>query len=452
VVVGASVAGMFAAAAAAHAGCEVIVLERDEASDDVGPHRGVPQGRQPHVFLYRGLLSLEELLPGIRADLLARGAVAIDTGNLAWLGEQGWLATGKPFFEIVSMTRPLFDDVVRQRVVALPGVEIRGGVRVSGVRRPGRQWQVEVAGGEPVDDVDLVVDASGRASRLPTWLAELGVGAPALTEIDAGVGYATRKYRLHGADAARRERDFVGVVVAQTPTTLRGGISLPVEDGYWLVTGFGCGEHRPPRDPAGFTSFLESLRDPALADLVRYGEPVGDVAVHRQTANRRHGYEQLPGWPDNLLVLGDAFCAFNPIYGQGITVSVLEALLLRRALTDGLRPGSTAKLLKEFAHVVALPWSIATSEDLRYPTSAGRQTPTQAVLGRWTRTLGTLAAHGDARAQAVLGRVYHLMASPKLLFDPILMASAARARVRGLGSPVPRPRCLDSLAGPPPTA
>ncbi|HEY8790613.1 MAG TPA: FAD-binding protein, partial [Actinopolymorphaceae bacterium] len=144
VVVGASVAGMFAAAAAAHAGCAVIVLERDEPTDDVGPHRGVPQGRQPHVFLYRGLLSLEELLPGIRADLIARGAVAIDTGNLAWLGEQGWLATGKPFFEIVSMTRPLFDDVVRQRVVALPGVEIRGGVRVSGLRRSGRQWQVDV--------------------------------------------------------------------------------------------------------------------------------------------------------------------------------------------------------------------------------------------------------------------------------------------------------------------
>jgi flavin-dependent dehydrogenase len=452
VVVGASVAGMFAAAAAAHAGCAVIVLERDEPTDDVGPHRGVPQGRQPHVFLYRGLLSLEELLPGIRADLIARGAVAIDTGNLAWLGEQGWLATGKPFFEIVSMTRPLFDDVVRQRVVALPGVEIRGGVRVSGLRRSGRQWQVDVAGGEPIGDVDLVVDASGRASRLPTWLAELGVGVPALTAIDAGLGYATRKYRLDGADTARRERDFVGVVVVQTPATLRGGIALPVEDGYWLVTGFGCGERRPPRDAAGFTSFLESLRDPALADLVRNGEPVGDVAVHRQTANRRHGYEQLPGWPDNLLVLGDAFCAFNPVYGQGITVSVLEALLLRRALTDGLRPGSTGKLLKEFAGVVALPWSIATSEDLRYPTSAGRQTPTQAVLGRWSRMLGALAAHGDARAQEVLGRVYHLMASPTLLFDPILMASAARTRLRGLGPAVPRPRSLDSLAGPPPTA
>ncbi len=448
VVVGASVAGMFAAAAAAHAGCEVLVLERDEPTDDVGPHRGVPQRRQPHVFLYRGLISLEELLPGIRADLLARGAVALDTGDLAWLGEQGWMATGQPSFEVVSMTRPLLDQVVRRRVVGLPGIEIRGGVRVSGLRRAGARWQVEIAGGEPIVDVDLVVDASGRGSRLPTWLAELGVDAPSLTEIDAGVGYATRRYRLEGADAARREHDFVGVVVAQTPATLRGGIALPVEDGHWLVAGFGCGEQRPPRDAAGFTSFLESLRDPALADLVRNGEPVGDVDVHRQTANRRHRYEQLAGWPENLLVLGDAFCAFNPVYGQGITVSAMEALLLRRALADGLRPGSAARLLKDFARVVALPWSIATSEDLRYPTSVGRQTPAQAVLGRWSRTLGQLAAHGDSRAQAVLGRVYHLMGSPLLLFDPRLMASAVRSGVRGFGAPVQRPRALDSLTEP----
>lgn len=446
-VVGASVAGLFAAAAAANAGCEVIVPEQDEASDDVGPHRGVPQGRQPHVFLYRGLLALEELLPGIRNDLLGRGAVTIDTGNLAWLGEQGWMATGKPSFEIVSMTRPLFDDVVRRRVVALPGVEIRGGVRGSGLLRSNGGWSVQIACGEPVEDDDLVVDASGRSSRLPTWLVELGVGAPALTEVAAEVGYATRQYRLGSAASAHRDGDLVGVVILQTPSSMRGGLALPVEDGQWLVTAVGSGSNRPPRDPAGFTSFLESLRDPALADLVRDGEPVGDVAVHRQTANRRHRYEELPDWPDNLVVLGDAFCAFNPVYGQGITVSALEALLLRRALDAGLRPGTSAKLLKRFARVVALPWSIATSEDLRYPTSDGRQTRTQAVLGRWSRTLGTLAAHGDERAQTVLNRVYHLMASPTLLFDPRLMASAARARARGLGPPVPRPPSLDSPAG-----
>jgi 2-polyprenyl-6-methoxyphenol hydroxylase-like FAD-dependent oxidoreductase len=445
VIVGASVAGLFAAAAAASAGCEVTVLERDDTIDDPGPHAGVPQGRQPHVFLYRGLLSLEELLPGIRADLVGRGAVPIDTGNLAWLGEQGWLATGVPFFEIVSMTRPLFEDVVRRRVLALPGVRIRGGARVSGLRRSGPRWQVQVAGGEPVDDVDLVIDASGRASRLPSWLAELGVGTPEVIEVDAGVGYATCRYRLPAADVARRDRDFVGLVVLQTPATPRGGLVLPVEEGDWLVTGVGSGESRPPRDSAGFTAFLGEIRDPAFADLVRTGIPVGEVAVHRQTANRRHRYEKLTDWPDNLLVMGDAFCAFNPIYGQGITVAALEALLLRRALRTGLRPGSSATLLAGFARTVALPWSIATSEDLRYPASAGRQTPTQVLLGRWSRTLGALAASGDARAQNVLGRVYHLMASPALLFDPMLMASAIRARVRGFGPPVPRPPSLAEL-------
>lgn len=227
----------------------------------------------------------------------------------------------------------------------------------------------------------------------------------------------------------------MGVVIQQTPATLTGGIALPVEGGRWVVSAVGCGEHRPPRDAAGFVSFLEWLPDPALGELVRHAEPISNVAVHRQTGNRRHHYEKVPDWPDGLLVVGDALCAFNPIYGQGITVAACEALLLRRALVAGLGPGYARRLLRKFATVVSLPWAISTSEDLRYPTSIGRQSLPQALLGRWTRQLSRLAVHGDRRAQAALARVYHLMGSPALLFHPALGAAALRARLTGYGPP-----------------
>jgi flavin-dependent dehydrogenase len=439
VVVGASVAGLFAAAAAAGRSNSVTVLERDVLPGDPKVRAGVPQGGQPHVFLFRGLLALEELLPGSQQDLLDVGAVPVDTGKLPWLAEDGWLPVEQRGFEVLSLTRPLFEHVIRRRVAGLPGVEMRTGSKVISLRRRDQHWEVGLADGSTVL-TDLVVDASGRGSRLPAWLAEAGVGQAPVSQVDSGVGYATRMY----ADAPSGF-DAMGVVIQQTPTTLVGGIALPVEGGRWLVTAVGCGEHRPPRDAAGFESFLQRLPDPALAELARHAEPLSDVAVHRQTGNRRHRYERVPDWPEGLLVVGDALCAFNPIYGQGITVAACEALLLRQALVAGLAPGYTRRLLRKFTSVVSLPWAMSTSEDLRYPTSIGRQSVPQALLGQWTRQLSRLATHGNLHAHAVLARVYHLMGSPALLFHPALGAAALRARLTGYGPPAARPASLDAL-------
>ena len=65
VIIGASTTGLFAAAAAAGSGRHVTILEKDDLPSEPVPRSGVPQGRQPHVFLHRGLLAAEQLLPGI---------------------------------------------------------------------------------------------------------------------------------------------------------------------------------------------------------------------------------------------------------------------------------------------------------------------------------------------------------------------------------------------------
>ena len=108
VIIGASLAGLFAAAAAAASGSRTMIIERDVLPDSPVARKGVPQGRQPHVLLHRGLLAAEKLIPGIREDLLSHGAVPFDTGTMAWLGEYGWLPTWIPAYETVSATRPLF--------------------------------------------------------------------------------------------------------------------------------------------------------------------------------------------------------------------------------------------------------------------------------------------------------------------------------------------------------
>jgi hypothetical protein len=92
-VIGASLAGPFAAAAVSRAVHEAVheavLIERDRLGDTAAPRAGVPQGEQPHVFLLRGLLAAEELLPGLRAELESRGAVPFDSARVACLGEHG---------------------------------------------------------------------------------------------------------------------------------------------------------------------------------------------------------------------------------------------------------------------------------------------------------------------------------------------------------------------------
>jgi flavin-dependent dehydrogenase len=447
VIIGASLAGLFAAAAVAAAGGRAMIIERGVLPDGAVPRKGVPQGRQPHVLLHRGLLAAEELMPGIREDLLSHGAVPFDTGTMAWLGEYGWSPTWIPAYETVSATRPLLEHLVRERVRGLAGVTVHEGVRVTELRRSARHWQV-ICGDATAVEGDLVIDASGRGSRLPHWLTELRIPMREPLTVDARLGYACRTYRVIGEPPLD-----TAVVIAATPQTGRGALAIPVENGNWLVVAAGYGDRRPSRNVEEFDEFLAALPDPAIADLTRHLEPVSRIAIHRQTGNRRHRYGQSRTWPAGLLAVGDAYCAFNPVYGQGIAVAACQALLIRDALRRdrtpvGRGPLQTRRLQRRIGAAADLPWAVATTEDLRHPSSSGTQSPIQRLVGRWSSQLGRLAAHGDRDAYLAFARVYHLMAAPAMLFSPRVIWSAGRAAVRGMPDPLPRPAVLDALAEP----
>jgi flavin-dependent dehydrogenase len=444
VIIGASLAGLFAAAAAAASGSRTMIIERDVLPDSPVARPGVPQGRQPHVLLHRGLLAAEKLIPGLREDLLSHGAVPFDTGTMAWLGEYGWLPTWIPAYEIVSATRPLLEHLVRKRVRELDGVTLHEGVRVTELRRDGHNWHV-VCDDATTVRADLVIDASGRGSRLPHWLAQLGVPLADPLTLDAHLGYACRMYRAIGEPPIG-----FGVVIQATPETGRSALAIPVEDGHWLVVAGGYGDLRPTRHPQEFDQFLARLPDPAIAELTQRLNPVGDIAIHRQTGNRRHRYGRSRSWPAGLLTVGDAYCAFNPVFGQGITVAACQALLIRDALKhartpldDG--PMETRRLQRRIGAAADLPWQVATSEDIRHPGSSGSQTKAQRLVGLWTAQLARLAAHGDRPAYIAFARVYHLMATSGMLFHPSVVFSVCRSVIRGLPEANPRPRALQLL-------
>lgn len=441
VVVGASMAGLCVAAALAGEGRTVTLVERDRLPAEPRSRRGVPQDTQAHVLLYRGITVLEQLLPGFRTDLLAAGAVAYDSGRMPWLGEHGWLDTRLDGYEVLSATRPLMEAVTRRRVAALPGVEIRDGATVTGVDRSATGWRVRIgrtdaATAADPDEVvgDLLVDASGRSSRLPHW--GMVAAPPAVEEVDARVGYASRLYRERRPLPVR-----TGLMILADAVTGTAGLAVPVERGQWLVAAAGFGERRPPRDTDGFDRFLSGLRDPAIADLVGLLEPVGEVSIHRQTANRRHRYDRVRDWPANLLVVGDALCCLDPVYGQGITVAAQQARTLGEALRRGHRVDRG--LQRRMVDLTATPWAIATTGDVRQPTCPSEPAPAQRISAAWVARVSRLAAAGHPRATATLLAVNNLMAPPASLLHPALLLAGAR---RSPTARMARPAVLDDLS------
>jgi len=74
IVIGSSIGGLLAARALADF-TQVTLLERDLLPTESENRRGVPQGRHAHALLPTGLTALEGFLPGLRNDLIQRGAV-----------------------------------------------------------------------------------------------------------------------------------------------------------------------------------------------------------------------------------------------------------------------------------------------------------------------------------------------------------------------------------------
>ena len=437
VVLGASTAGLLSALVLAQSSLRVALVERDELPSDAGARRGVPQSHHPHILLARGRAVLDELLPGFPAALDAAGAVTFDSGSeLMFWGPAGRGRPVRSGLMMLSATRGLLDQCLRDRVLAYPGISLlaqttasrlraeRGqagtpGVRVCGV-------SVRADGGEGDIDAGLVVDATGRASRAPVWLREIGVAPATEVVVDPRQGYASRLYRPPPHWSA----DWVAAYVPPTPPGCRrGAVLLPVEGGRWLVGLTGRGDDQPPQDP-GYLDFARSLPTPIVADALAAATPVSDIRPSRATANRWIRYDEMAHPPSGFAVVGDAACTFNPIYGQGMSAAALGALSLRDALAivggqvDSPRlPGLVAGGV---ARAVAAPWLLAVGQDARFPqTVGGRQGPTDRLVGAYLDRLTWLAAE-DAVVRMAQLQVFHLLRPPSMLFHPRLLMRAAR--------------------------
>jgi 2-polyprenyl-6-methoxyphenol hydroxylase-like FAD-dependent oxidoreductase len=445
VVVGASMAGLLAARVLAEHVDQVVVLDRDTLPEDAVPRGGVPQSAHAHGLLARGRRGLEELFPGLTADLLTRGALSSDMQeDFRWINEGVPMARGTSGLSGLLVSRPLLEREVRRRVLADPRVTVcervvvrslthDGAGRVTGVVAAVRD---DPAGGVRRWDADLVVDASGRQSSAPEWLSALGFAPPEEERVEVDVAYATRHYRR---EPGHLDGDL-GLAMAGTPDNPRGGVLLAQEGDRWVCGLGGILGDRPPLDPDGFEAYAASLPSPVLHEVIRSAVPLDEPRRFRFPASVRRRYERLARSPRGLLVTGDAVCSFNPVYGQGMTVACLEALALRDVLRRGLdRPSLAQEFWRATAPIVDVPWQIAAGGDRRFPGVPGPVDRRTRLLNGYVTRVQRAAAVDPAVGTAFL-RVANLEAPPSSLMSPSVLARVVRSSRRPLlGAPRPVP-------------
>lgn len=372
VVLGGGWAGMLAAHVLSRHLTTVTVVERDILPD--GPHhrKGQPQARHVHVLWSSGVRIVEHLLPGTTDRLLASGARRIGFhSDLVTLTSAGWQYRFPATAYAMMCTRPLLDWTVREAILAGGRIRVEQGTeavdlagdrsRVTGVRVR------DADGGEPrLLEADLVVDATGRASRLGRWLAALGLPTAEQDVVDAGIGYATRMFKApEGAGSA-----FPAIQVAADPLTRqpgRFGVVYPQEGGRWLVTLTSTRGAPLPGSEDEFGAYAKELRHPIVSDLTGVAEPIGPVFRSHSGANRRLYPERMPQWPEGLLILGDSLAAFNPVYGHGMSSAARAAEALERELArDGFGEGRGRQIQRALSEMVDDPWIMAGLNDIQF--------------------------------------------------------------------------------------
>ncbi|HUL49282.1 MAG TPA: hypothetical protein VLT79_04615 [Gemmatimonadales bacterium] len=445
IVIGGSLAGLFAARVLSDHFARVTIVERDRLDDSSEARKGVPQGRHFHVLLKRGESIVRDLFPTSADALLSGGATVVDIGNDMRIFQFGsYKVRCATDARLLFLTRPFLEREIRRRVLGRPNVAVLDRREISGLLTHDDRTRVtgvvvrEAGAGSGEREAtllagDLVVDTSGRGSQSPAWLKALGYAPPPEESVTVNVGYTSRLYRRATGDLPGMKAAYV---LPRPPRERRFGALFPMEDDRWIATLGGWSGDHAPADDLGFVRFAQSLPAPEIGAVLPRLEPASDFAFHQFPANRWRHYEKQSKLPQGFLVLGDALCSFNPVYGEGITVAALEAVALRESL-ERTAPDRVGELGRTYflraGKIVAPAWMLTITEDFRHEGVTGRKRKGASLLEWYIGRVYAATARDPVVYRAFL-RVVLLLDPPTRLLEPAL---ALRIMLGGRPEPTP---------------
>ena len=436
VVVGRNIAGLAAAALSRHFN-EVIIVDRDPDRATAEPRPGVGQGHHYHALAQGGQQALERLLPGAVAELQAAGAVEFSFAlDFRFYDSGTWHPNRDLGFTSLNATRGLIEHVVLERLRRESAVQVRGSCKLERLlfqdagAEAGRVIGLEVRGTDGAIEsitADLVIDCTGRVSKVPEVLVQRGYDPVQQFALNIGISYTSAIFRAP-ADAAG---GFKSVAVLPEPPAKRGGFVAMLQDGAWIVSLHTRFEKELPKTYDEMLAFAETIEAPDVADFLGRATPESEIRSFRKGEAIWRRFDKLTRFPDGLLVLGDAMASFNPIFGQGMSVAWLEAgalddvLAARSASGSGL-DGISGEFFPAAMTVSRAAWNSSTLVDSAYDEVTGDRNPNAArnihLMKGFRRLL-----HDDPQLHADMIAVGQMTATGDALFTPDRMARAMAA-------------------------
>ena len=340
----------------------VLVIERDDVNTQGNPRAGVPQDRQGHVLLPGGLAQIERWLPGFTRGAQDSGGVLVTPDRQAVYLSGQQMLRGRS--SLLAGTRPFLESQIRKRVLALPNVSTLSAQATGPEFGDGvvRAVRYVADGDEHVTDVDFVVDAMGRASKMSDWVEQAGFQRPDLHRLRTDINYSTAQFE-RSENAAELP---LGTTLARfaDPTT-QDGLSLAgtvaVEGDQWTVLLSAYEPDRPPATPEVFRAVCAKL--PATFGHATSGPLTGEIQTYRQADSRRCDFTGLEV-PRPSISVGDAVASFNPVHGQGISSAALHASCLSDYLVGAPSLNRAATEFFELQAVVTdAAWSLSAGDD-----------------------------------------------------------------------------------------
>jgi len=444
VVIGASMAGLAAARVLSEHVDHVDIFERDQLPETADVRPGVPQARHAHALLGAGDQLLTRWFPGIHEQLVAGGAAEVGGEEVWWYEGGGFKVRSSWGTKAVVSSRPFLEHTVRQRVGALSAVDIHSGSVVRELLIDNDRVAGVMIDGQP-QLADLVVDCSGRNTKMLDQLTTAGFPAPRVVQVKVDLAYRSRVLRRGPADFDGRSAQ----ISPGFPDQPRAAILLPMEGERWILTLAAMHGDAAPNDDEAFRGFARSLPSLLVADVLEGAEVLSPIMTYRLPSSQWRHFEKLERWPAGYLALGDAVCSFNPIYGQGMSSAALQARALGIVLA---RVGLSSPLLarehyQKAARVVADPWMLAVGADFRHPSTTGPKPAGTDLFNRYLAKVH-LASHVSPAVNRQLMQVQNLLAPWTSLLRPAMVGQvllAARRSPVSRGGTSPTPRYMVSL-------
>ena len=394
VVAGGGMCGMAAAMMLADDGHQVTVVERDGAPPPPDPdgaftewdRRSVAQFGLAHWLHARGTSILREQLPAVHQALIDNGGFRFNLAKyLLAMMPDAEITADDDRFDLVTGRRSTIEWAMASAADAHPGVTVRRGEAVAGLLadtdegRPPHVTGVRLASGDHLA-ADLVVDATGRRSPTPDWLAEIGAVAPVEHAEHNGFAYYGRYFRAPGAMPP-----VLGGLLA--PYGSFSILTLPADNDTWSVTLYGLSDDkalRAFRDPSVYERVVRAC--PAHAHWLE-GEPITEMRSMAGIVDRHREFV-VDGEPvaTGILTVADASACTNPSLGRGITLGLMHVEVMRACVAEHLDdPHALALAFHERSAEEITPWHDATVridqrrvDEMRIYREGGTPQPTDA--------------------------------------------------------------------------